>query len=91
MYKVVKFFTDAQDNGYAYNVGDTYPRDGKVVDESRIKSLLTSANRQKTPMITKVEIHIEPLVQQETVEQEVTPLRVEEDIPKTKRGRKSKN
>lgn len=87
MYKVVKFFTDAQDNGYAYNVGDTYPRDGKVVDKSRIKSLLTSANRQKTPMIIKVE----PLVQQEIVEQEVIPLKVEEDVPKTKRGRKSKN
>lgn len=87
MYKVVKFFTDAQDNGYAYNVGDTYPRDGKVVDKSRIKSLLTSANRQKTPMIIKVE----PLVQQKIVEQEVIPLKVEEDVPKTKRGRKSKN
>lgn len=33
MYKVVKFFNDLQDNGYAYHVGDTFPHDGMEVTE----------------------------------------------------------
>ena len=30
-YRVIRFFTDLQDNGFAYNVGDKFPRDGKAV------------------------------------------------------------
>ena len=29
MYKVIHFFTDLQDNDFAYEVGDTFPRKGK--------------------------------------------------------------
>ena len=28
MYKVIKYFTDLQDNEHPYNAGDTFPRDG---------------------------------------------------------------
>ena len=54
MYRVIKFFTDLQDKGYAYNVGDTYPRDGLTVSKKRIAELLSNKNKQKTPLIEEV-------------------------------------
>ena len=53
-YKVVKLFTDLQDNGYRYNVGDIYPRNGLKVDKKRIEALSTSKNRQRTPLIEEI-------------------------------------
>ena len=55
MYKVIKYFTDTQDRGFAYDVGDTYPRAGLTVSGSRIKELAGSNNRQQTPLIVEVE------------------------------------
>lgn len=55
MYKVIKHFTDLMDDGYPYEVGDTYPRDGKQVSEKRIEELEGSHNRQKRPLIKAVE------------------------------------
>ena len=51
MYKVIKFFTDMQDNDRSYEVGDTYPRKGLVPDKSRIAALLGSDNNQGVPVI----------------------------------------
>lgn len=51
MYKVIKYFTDLQDNSYAYNVGDVFPREGVTVTDARLKQLSTSANRQGVPLI----------------------------------------
>jgi len=51
MYRVVKFFTDLQDNNHAYNVGDEFPREGMSVDIDRINLLLSGNNRQGTPLI----------------------------------------
>ena len=44
-----------QDNDYAYNVGDVYPRQGIVVSGERIAELASSENRQKTPLIEAVD------------------------------------
>lgn len=54
MYKVIKSFTDIQDNGYKYKEGDVYPRNGLEVLPSRIKELSTNSNRRKEPMIKEV-------------------------------------
>lgn len=54
MYKVIKYFTDLQDNNFVYNVGDTYPRKGFEVLPSRIKELSGKKNKQGTPLIEKV-------------------------------------
>ena len=54
-YKVIKLFTDLQDNDYLYNVGDTFPRKGISVTEERIAELSGSDNKQHTPLIEKVE------------------------------------
>lgn len=55
MYKVIHYFTDLQDNDYAYHVGDEYPRHGLSVSDTRIKELSGSENKQKTPLISYVE------------------------------------
>lgn len=54
MYKVIKHFTDMQDNNFAYNVGDEYPRKGMSVLPSRIKELASDKNRQGCPLIEEV-------------------------------------
>lgn len=55
MYRVIKYFTDLQDNNHAYNVGDVFPRHGMNVSENRIEELSTNKNRQHTPLIEYVE------------------------------------
>ena len=54
MYKVIKHFTDLQDNNFAYNLGDEYPRKGLSVLPSRIKELATDKNRQGVPLIEEI-------------------------------------
>ena len=53
-YKVIKHFTDMQDNNFAYNVGDEFPRKGMSVLPSRIKELAGSKNRQGCPLIKEI-------------------------------------
>ena len=43
-----------QDNNFAYNVGDEYPRKGMSVLPSRIRELATDKNRQGVPLIEEV-------------------------------------
>lgn len=54
MYKVIKHFFDLQDNDYKYDVGDTYPRKGLNVLQSRINELASNKNLQKTPLIEEI-------------------------------------
>lgn len=56
MYKVIKFFTDLQDNNRPYNVGDTFPHvDNSPVPAVRIAELAGSNNKQGVPLIQLVE------------------------------------
>ena len=43
-----------QDNNFAYNLGDEYPRKGMSVLQSRINELASSKNRQGVPLIEEV-------------------------------------
>lgn len=54
MFRVIKYFTDMQDNNFAYNVGDEYPRKGMSVLPSRIKELAGKKNRQGCPLIEEI-------------------------------------
>ena len=54
MYKVIKSFTDLQDNNYAYYVGDTFPRNGVEVGAERIAELSSDKNLQGVPLIEEV-------------------------------------
>ena len=51
MYKVIHFFTDLQDKGHEYSVGDKFPRTGLTVSENRLKELATANNKQGKPLI----------------------------------------
>lgn len=54
MYKVIKYFTDLQDNNYAYHVGDTFPHNGVEVGAERIAELSSYKNLQGVPLIEEV-------------------------------------
>ena len=43
-----------QDNNFAYDVGDKYPRKGMSVLPSRINELASSKNRQGVPLIEEI-------------------------------------
>ena len=43
-----------QDNNFAYDVGDEYPRKGVSVLPSRIKELASKKNRQGCPLIEEI-------------------------------------
>ena len=63
MYKVTHFFHDLQDSHttkdgtvyHAYNVGDTYPRDGYKPSDERIKELSGRDNIRGIPLIEEQE------------------------------------
>lgn len=96
MYKVVKFFTDLQDNKHPYNVGDIFPREGVEVSEDRLKELSTDKNKRGAVLIEEVvedtpadeseeendstEVEI-PADETEESEDEVPTDNTEEDIP----------
>ena len=62
MYKVIRYFTDLQDNNRAYNVGDVFPHKecGYPVAEKRLAELASRNNLQKTPLIRYVEVEEAP-------------------------------
>ena len=59
MYRVIKAFVDLQDNNYKYDVGDTYPRKGLNVLQSRINELASNKNLQRTPLIEEIPEKVE--------------------------------
>ena len=71
-YKVIKYFTDLQDNEYAYKTGDTFPRDGVEVSEARIKELSSDKNKRKMPLIE--EVKEDTPAQEEQTEAEAAPV-----------------
>lgn len=54
MYKVIKSFTDLQDNNYVYSVGDTFPHDGVDADAERVAELSSDKNLQGVPLIEEI-------------------------------------
>ena len=53
MYKVIRYFTDLQDNDYPYNEEDIFPREGMTVTKERIEELSSANNKQLRPLIQK--------------------------------------
>lgn len=68
MYKVIKHFTDMQDNNFAYQVGDEYPRKGMSVLPSRIKELASDKNRQGVPLIEEIPEKVDEPKKKKSVE-----------------------
>lgn len=87
MYKVIKMFTDLQDNSFKYNAGDIFPRKGLDVSDERIEELSTDKNRRHIPLIEEIkEKKIEPVT-----EPEVTEKTESEEKPKRKSRKKDKD
>ncbi len=61
MYKVVRYFTDIQDNNRPYNVGDVFPHKecGYPVTENRLAELASRNNLQRTQLIRYEEDAVE--------------------------------
>lgn len=53
MYKVIRYFTDLQDDDYIYREGDTYPRKGLKPTADRINELASDRNKRGLPLIKK--------------------------------------
>lgn len=87
-YHVIKFFTDLQDGGHPYNVGDKYPRQGVTPKAERVTELASAANRQGEPLIKA-----DPVVEEAPtpkVEKQEKPKAVVQSAEQKKRGRKAK-
>lgn len=82
MYKVIKTFTDLQDNDFRYDAGDIFPRKGLKVSDERLEELSTTKNRRHIPLIEKIE--------EEKPEPEVAAVEETEEKPK-RRSRKKDN
>ena len=54
MFRVVKLFTDLQDDNHKYEVGDEYPRLGLNPSLARIEELKSANNRQGVPLIEEI-------------------------------------
>lgn len=54
MYKVKEYFTDLQDNNYAYNPGDIFPREGMKVSKKRFAELAGTENKRGIALIEEV-------------------------------------
>lgn len=57
-YKVIKYFTDLQDDNHEYNEGDIFPRSGKQVSKERLTELSNASNRQGKALIERVDEQI---------------------------------
>lgn len=91
-YRVIDSFTDLQDNGFAYNRGDEYPRNGVKPSEERVKELSTCANRRGVALIDEVRGAEEPKAAAPSDEATAEPAEAVpvENEPR-KRGRKRKS
>ena len=59
MYKVIKAFTDLQDNNHSYKINDVYPREEYKPSEDRIAELSGINNLQGKPLIELVDVKAE--------------------------------
>ena len=83
MYRVIRYFTDLQDEDHEYNVGDEFPRQGITVTSERIAELASNKNRQKVPLIEEVVTETAA-----TVAAEETTETVEQPVERKKRKKR---
>lgn len=93
-YKVIRYFTDLQDNNYAYHVGDTYPREGIDPKPSRIAELSSANNKRGIPLIeavkdSKAKDDATPVEDAEAVKAEETETTEEKPVKKGRPKKKS--
>lgn len=85
MYRVIAYFTDIQDGGHAYNVGDIFPREGVTVSDQRLKELSGAENKRGKALIEAVK---SKKAEAEPVAEQAEPAE-EQEQPKKKRTKRS--
>ena len=86
-YRVLKYFTDLQDNRHAYHVGETFPREGLEVSSERLVELSSDKNKRGIPLIELVDFMNPPEEPLPFTEPEEEPVK-EEVKPKKRTSRK---
>lgn len=86
MYIVLKNFTDLEDNGHKYTMGEEYPRKGYEPTEERVKALTSGNNKACLKLIKEVKA---PKIE-EKAEPKAEPKK-EEPKPKKKATPKKKS
>ena len=87
MYRVIDYFTDLQDNGHAYNVGDIFPREGVEVSAERLEELSSVNNKRGKALIELVQSTAQNTAEEEPAEKSVE---AEDEEPAEKPKKKSK-
>jgi len=97
MYKVLKAFTDLQDDNYVYLAGDVYPREGVLIKQDRLDALASKDNVRGEALIELVEEETAAKKAQEASETaEIQPVKEEKKVvdkkakPKKKAAKKEK-
>ena len=87
MYRVIKYFTDLQDEHYAYHAGDTFPREGLEVSEERLAELSSDKNLRGFPLIEEVKEAKEEIKEEpEEVEPKEEPKATKKPAKRAKKG-----
>lgn len=78
MYIVLKNFTDLEDKGHRYLMGEEYPRKGYEPTEERIQALLSKDNKACMKLIQEVkapksEAKAEPKEEKKPAKKKATP------------------
>lgn len=89
MYRAIEYFTDLQDDNYAYNIGDVYPREGVVASEDRLKELSSADNKRGRALIELVQSTAQNTAEEEPAEKSVEAEEEPAEKPK-KKSKKSK-
>lgn len=89
MYRAIEYFTDLQDDNYAYNIGDVYPREGVVASEERLKELSSADNKRGRALIELVQSTAQNTAEEEPAEKSVEAEEEPAEKPK-KKSKKSK-
>ena len=84
MYRVIDYFTDLQDNGHAYNVGDIFPREGVEASAERLEELSSVNNKRGKALIELVK----PKAKKAADETASEPVEAEDEAEKPKKKSK---
>lgn len=88
MYKVVKDFTDLNDNNHVYLAGDKYPRKGVKPSAKRIGELCSKLNKRGEVLIEEV---VEKKAEPEAVEKAEVPKEEKKAKPAKKKSAKKED
>ena len=88
MYIVLKNFTDLEDNGHKYTMGEEYPRKGYEPTEERVKALTSGNNKACLKLIKEVKAPKSEEKAEPKAEPKEEPKPKKKATPKKKSGGK---